>query len=508
MQRGRSRAAVAAALVCTGALTTGAIGSAAATTAPRPMVEAAPVHDSMGGSAFPIARRDAAIAAMRLVARSAARGRSLGGASSALALTAATPSTTSVGDAAGDNGPGFDARGDLRAVAVGYDSTIVVGAATETFEDPNSSYNWQAYADGDPTFQIGTGILWGLDVNGDNTADFLAAIVHDGQRLVAGVTNAAGTASLCSATPKLDAAHKAYLVGIAPGCVGSPAKVRAQAFMVYETPTDISEDITAVTPAAARKQTPPPTHPAGAPSGYWMLGADGHVYPFGGAIGFTGLVPGTMAMAPREDGKGYWVVDLAGHVFAYGSARSFGGSPPLAAGEFVSTISATANGAGYWLFTNQGRAFPFGNAASFGDMSGAHLNGPIVASVATPTGRGYYMVGSDGGIFSFGDARFHGSTGGMRLNKPIVGIAPTTDGRGYWLVASDGGVFAFSAPFRGSMGGTQLNQAVDGLVAYGNGYLMVASDGGIFDFSNKPFAGSLADHPPSAPIIGLAAVNS
>ena len=37
---------------------------------------------------------------------------------------------------------------------------------------------------------------------------------------------------------------------------------------------------------------------------------------------------------------------------------------------------------------------------------------------------------------------------------------------------------------------------------------MVASDGGIFDFSNKPFAGSLADHPPSAPIIGLAAVNS
>ena len=92
-------------------------------------------------------------------------------------------------------------------------------------------------------------------------------------------------------------------------------------------------------------------------------------------------------------------------------------------------------------------------------MTGTRLNGPIIASVATPTGHGYYMVGSDGGVFSFGDARFHGSTGGMHLNKPIVGISPTPDNRGYWLVASDGGVFAFDAPFRGSMGGTHLDQA-------------------------------------------------
>jgi ribosomal protein L24E len=133
------------------------------------------------------------------------------------------------------------------------------------------------------------------------------------------------------------------------------------------------------------------------------------------------------------------------------------------------------------------------------------LNGPIVASVATPTGHGYYMIGSDGGVFSFGDAHFHGSTGSMRLNRPVVGIAPTPDNRGYWLVASDGGVFAFSAPFHGSMGSVRLNKPVNGLVAYGNGYLMVASDGGVFDFSNKAFVGSLANNPPLAPIIGIAA---
>ena len=141
-------------------------------------------------------------------------------------------------------------------------------------------------------------------------------------------------------------------------------------------------------------------------------------------------------------------------------------------------------------------------------MSGTHLNGPIVASTATPSGKGYYMIGSDGGIFAFGDARFHGSTGNLRLNQPIVGMSPTPDSKGYWLVASDGGVFAFNAPFRGSMGATHLNRPVDGLVAYGNGYLMAASDGGIFDFSNRQFAGSLAQNPPSAPIIGLAAFST
>jgi hypothetical protein len=56
------------------------------------------------------------------------------------------------------------------------------------------------------------------------------------------------------------------------------------------------------------------------------------------------------------------------------------------------------------------------------------------------------------------------------------------------------------------MGGTHLNRPVDGIVAYGNGYLMAGSDGGIFDFSNQRFKGSLATHPPTAPIIGLAAV--
>ena len=240
-------------------------------------------------------------------------------------------------------------------------------------------------------------------------------------------------------------------------------------------------------------------------SGYWMLGTDGHVYPFGNAGAF-GSPPGpAIAIAPRHDGTGYWTVDARGHVGHFGKAANYGDSPALGAGEIVSTMSATPSAKGYWLFTNRGRALPYGDARFYGDMSAVHLNGPVVASVATPTGHGYYMVASDGGVFSFGDARFHGSTGNLPLNRPVVGISPTPDNHGYWLVASDGGVFAFDAPFRGSMGSTALARPVNGLVAYGTGYLMVASDGGVFDFSNQAFLGSLAAHPPAAPIIGIAA---
>ena len=42
-------------------------------------------------------------------------------------------------------------------------------------------------------------------------------------------------------------------------------------------------------------------------------------------------------------------------------------------------------------------------------------------------------------------------------------------------------------------------------VTFGNGYLMVASDGGVFNVSNRAFYGSLGSHPPSVPIVSIAA---
>jgi trimeric autotransporter adhesin len=243
-------------------------------------------------------------------------------------------------------------------------------------------------------------------------------------------------------------------------------------------------------------------------SGYWLLAADGLVYPFGDATHLGDVNGPAVAIAPRRDGRGYWTVDSAGKVHGFGTAQLHGGSPSLEPGEAFSTIAATPSGNGYWLFTTAGRAMAYGDAQFHGDLARTILNGPIVASIATPTGHGYYMVATDGGVFTFGDARFHGSTGDLHLNAPVVGISPTPDNAGYWLVASDGGVFAFDAPVRGSMGATHLNKPVKGLGAYGDGYLMVANDGGVFDFSNTPFVGSLADNPRPAPILGIAAFTS
>ena len=265
------------------------------------------------------------------------------------------------------------------------------------------------------------------------------------------------------------------------------------------------------TGAPAPSPGPGPT--PGSP-GYWMLGQDGRVFPFGAAADF-GQAAGHLgaavatAIAPTPDDKGYWVVSSTGAVSAFGDAGFFGSvqNGALARGETVTTIAVSPTGQGYYLFTSAGRVLVFGDAVNRGDMTGKPLNGPVLGAVLTPTGNGYYMVGSDGGIFSFGDAVFHGSMGGQHLNAPVRSLVPTADGSGYWLVASDGGIFAFNAPFRGSMGGQHLNRPIVGMVRYGDGYLMVASDGGIFNFSDTPFVGSLGANPPAQPIVGVAAVS-
>jgi len=35
---------------------------------------------------------------------------------------------------------------------------------------------------------------------------------------------------------------------------------------------------------------------------------------------------------------------------------------------------------------------------------------------------------------------------------------------------------------------------------------MVATDGGIFNFSSRPFSGSLGAHPPTQPVVAIAAL--
>ncbi len=279
-------------------------------------------------------------------------------------------------------------------------------------------------------------------------------------------------------------------------------------------------------PAPPAAQQPPAGQPpaSGGPaatgarqSGYWMLGSDGKVFPFGDAKSMgdaNGAIPAglkAMHIEPTPTKKGYWIVNEDGAVYAFGDAVALGNVDTAALGpkEKVTSLNSTPSGKGYWIFTTKGRVLTFGDAKSFGDLLDKNLNGAIKSSVASPTGQGYYMVASDGGVFAFGDAKFRGSMGAVKLNQPVESLVPNRDGVGYWLVASDGGIFAFgSAPFRGSMGDKKLNKPVVGMVRYGAGYLMVAADGGIFNFSDKPFDGSLGADPPARPIVFAATLDS
>jgi hypothetical protein len=176
---------------------------------------------------------------------------------SSLGSMRASTTTKVIGDPAGDNSPDYDPRGDLLAVAVSRGATaIAVGVGTRTVENPNTSYNWQGYALGDPAFQYGTGIEWKLDVNRDGNGDYDVFFVGSGSGIYSVVTPASDVShALCPATPTWDP-QTGYFAAFAASCIGNPAQVRADAFMTYETPSTLSEDITAFTAAATRPRPP------------------------------------------------------------------------------------------------------------------------------------------------------------------------------------------------------------------------------------------------------------
>lgn len=209
---------------------------------------------------------------------------------------------------------------------------------------------------------------------------------------------------------------------------------------------------------------------SGSADGYWMVGADGGAFSFGGAA-FEGSAATTplrapiVGMAATTDGRGYWLVGSDGGVFSYGDAVFHGSAAGVDKHAPIVGIASDPAGPGYWLVGADGGVFSFGDAAFYGSAAGVHLNRPIVGMAATPDGRGYWLVGADGGVFNYGDARFLGSAEGMPLNRPIVGMAATTDGGGYWLAAGDGGVFTFGdAPFYGSSAHAGIDDDIVGIV--------------------------------------------
>lgn len=244
--------------------------------------------------------------------------------------------------------------------------------------------------------------------------------------------------------------------------------------------------------------------PPGSDTGYWVVGSDGSVYPFGTAPSYGSMVghrlnAPVVGMAPTGDGAGYWLVGGDGGIFSFGDARFFGSTGNMRLVAPVLGMASTADSGGYWLVASDGGVFSFGDARFFGSTGGIRLAQPIVAMARTGDGGGYWLVAADGGVFSFGDARFHGSTYGIRLKAPVVGMVPTGDGGGYWLVAADGGIFAFGdAGFVGSLGGAGVTNAASvSPTPNGQGYLIVSRSGVVYPFGNATYFGDPATTVPN-----------
>ncbi len=232
---------------------------------------------------------------------------------------------------------------------------------------------------------------------------------------------------------------------------------------------------------------------AGSTGGEWQTTAAGTVSASGGAVSYgsvtTPLTAPIVGMAGTPDDQGYWLVGSNGRVFPFGDATSFGDLAHRTLRKPIVGIDATPDGRGYWLVGAHGSVFAFGDATYYGGTGRWRLSAPIVGLEATPDGHGYWVVGSDGGVFTFGDATFYGGMGAEALSAPVVGLAATDDGAGYWLVAADGGVFTFGdATFDGSEVGQGLDGTIVGIVpaAEGQGYTLIGSTGVQYPFGVSP----------------------
>ena len=151
-------------------------------------------------------------------------------------------------------------------------------------------------------------------------------------------------------------------------------------------------------------------------NGYWILMANGGIYPFGdaryhGSPLKRGLSVGGARIARRPQGDGYWVLGGDGVVYAFGSAPTLA-SPP-AGGVKAIALASSSTGAGYWVLHEDGAVTGFGDAVAAGGplTSGRKWAKPAVA-IAAIGATGYLVSGKDGGLLGFGGAPFIGSFAG------------------------------------------------------------------------------------------------
>jgi hypothetical protein len=149
-----------------------------------------------------------------------------------------TPSSTSgvwtvIDDATGDTvvdatqAPQANARADI-VQSRGANTTKGIGLAVKVAQpvDPTKDPTWAS----DSTF-----VAWEVDTSGDGKPDFEIEYFVEGGKLVAGVNRVTSSGNQAACEAEAGYMSDNYMVGIDPGCLGSPASLSYRATMYYAT---------------------------------------------------------------------------------------------------------------------------------------------------------------------------------------------------------------------------------------------------------------------------------
>lgn len=165
-------------------------------------------------------------------------------------------------DPTGDTTPGPYARADMtgQCAEIG-DGSITMAMEVAQPTNPNSDENWR--------YSYYTGLVWGLDVNGDQSLDYFVGIVNDGSMAVGAVMDAYDNL-LCDASVGYDGTT--YSGTFPAACIGSPRQLWTYNYVTYDSQWDdpyapVYEDFSTTFhgPVAAPSPTttPPPASPDG-----------------------------------------------------------------------------------------------------------------------------------------------------------------------------------------------------------------------------------------------------
>jgi hypothetical protein len=252
--------------------------------------------------------------------------------------------------------------------------------------------------------------------------------------------------------------------------------------------------------------------------GYWLVGADGGIFSFGGAQfhGSTGsltLQRPVVGITPVTAGGGYWLAASDGGVFAF-DAGFFGSIPGLgfhpAGSGLPNSLNApivgmvpSADGDGYFMVASDGGVFAFGDARFEGSCPGiGGCSGAAVAVMPDASGGGYWVITKTGNVYAFGDAQYYGAPGPELV--PVTSAARTPDGRGYWILYGNGVV----VPFGDAVGGngpisstSGFNPATAIFAQDAQGYWVGTANGAVYPYGDAQSFGSMAGTRLNAPII-------